>query len=63
MKRTKTYIDTEFDRERAEMFRRHNRPRMPGEPTSMDILYGIIKAVDPELRGSEDVRKTYAKHR
>jgi len=54
---------TEFDRERAEMYRRHNRPRIPGEPSSFDILYAIIKLGDPELRGSEEVRKTYSKPR
>jgi hypothetical protein len=54
---------TEFDRERAEMYRRHNRTRMPGEPSSFDILYEIIKAGDPELKGSEEVRQTYSKPR
>ena len=54
---------TAFDRGTADMYRRHNRNRMPGEPSSFDILYAIIKAGDPELKGSEDVRKTYSKPR
>ena len=55
-----------WDQEKVEMLRRHEgfpHYRMPGEPSSFDILYGVIKAGDPTLKGSEEIRQTYRKPR
>ena len=55
-----------FDREKAEMFRRKADSLgiyRSGEHNPFDVLYEIIKQGYPELRGSEDVRKTYSKPR
>ena len=58
-----------FARERAEMFRRrYSRKQLRHkvgksgswyDASPMDVLYSIIKEVDPTLEGSEKVRRSY----
>ena len=57
-----------FDREMADMFRRRRERheaiyRGENPPSPFEVVYSIIKENDPELRGSEEIRKTYSKHR